>query len=312
MGNMASQRDKKRGQVACVVRVSPETVDAGADITLYGEVSCAPACDLRGRNILIKDHAGVDAGAVRLTRFDGKTNETDDFSVKAPIQPGRYTWTAMCPAVVIEGVSYGEATSQISFAVKPHTTSVVVWDVPSAVAIGESFRPKIGCKCSSECQLADRDFGVYDQNGTRVANGSLSGDLWPGTSLYSAEVELQAPAAEGLYTWSVKCPGWDAEIPHGEGSTSFGVQVVGRPAYVVKIETVDKISQTPLSGAYVVMHPYRAITDEHGIAELRVARGTYKLFVSQSSYLTFDLPLDVTADVTAKAELDVEPVTERN
>jgi hypothetical protein len=82
--------------------------------------------------------------------------------------------------------------------------------------------------------------------------------------------------------------------------------------YVVKIETVDKISQTPLSGAYVVMHPYRAITDEHGIAELRVPRGVYKLFVSQSTYLTFDLALEVIADVSAKAELDVEPVTERN
>jgi hypothetical protein len=33
-------------------------------------------------SILIKDHAGVDAGTVGLTRFDGKTNETDDFSVK--------------------------------------------------------------------------------------------------------------------------------------------------------------------------------------------------------------------------------------
>jgi hypothetical protein len=78
------------------------------------------------------------------------------------------------------------------------------------------------------------------------------------------------------------------------------------------VEAIDKVTGTPLSGARVVMHPYRAITDERGRAELRVAQGLYKLFVTQSRYLTFDLSVDVTADVTARAELELEPVTERN
>jgi hypothetical protein len=60
------------------------------------------------------------------------------------------------------------------------------------------------------------------------------------------------------------------------------------------------------------MHPYQAITDDRGIAEVRVAKGTYKLFVSQTRYIAFGLPLEVTADVTTRAELDMEPVTERN
>jgi hypothetical protein len=80
----------------------------------------------------------------------------------------------------------------------------------------------------------------------------------------------------------------------------------------VTVETVDKISQSPLSGARVVMHPYRAVTDERGVAEVRVARGVYKLFVSQSRYLTFGLPVEVMADITTRAELDLEPVLERN
>jgi len=54
------------------------------------------------------------------------------------------------------------------------------------------------------------------------------------------------------------------------------------------------------------------VTDEHGRAEVRVAKGTYTLFVSQTRYLTFGVPIEVTADMTARAELDVEPVTERN
>ena len=85
-----------------------------------------------------------------------------------------------------------------------------------------------------------------------------------------------------------------------------------RPEYVVTVETVDKASQTPLSGARVVMHPYRAVTDERGVAEVRVAKGAYKLFVSQTRYVTFGLPLEVTADMTARAELELEPVLERN
>jgi hypothetical protein len=195
----------------------------------------------------------------------------------------------------------------------PHTTNVVAWDIPSAIVVGERFRIKIGMKCSNECNLANSDFGIYEQEGTRVATGTLPGDCWPGTTgLYVAEVELEAPAAEGLYTWSARGPGSDVEIPHGEGSISFGVRVVSHPQYLVTVETVDQVSQTPLSGARVVMHPYKAVTDERGIAEVRVSKGAYKLFVSQSRYLTFGLPVEVDADMTTRAELYVEPVTERN
>ena len=78
------------------------------------------------------------------------------------------------------------------------------------------------------------------------------------------------------------------------------------------VQTVDMVSQTPLSGARVVMHPYRTITDERGVAELRVAKGAYKLFVSQTSYLTFGLPIEMTGNMTVRAELELEPVLERN
>lgn len=309
---MASQSDKTRGQVTCVVDVSPEVVDAGAEMTLHGKVSCFPACNLRGHTLLVKDQAGAHAGSVELTGFDGETNESGEFVVKAPVKAGEYTWLAVCPAVVKEGISYMEASTPISFTVKPHTTSVVAWDIPSAVVVGERFRTKVGIKCSNECHLTNRDFGIYDHEGAQVATGTLSGGRWPGTGLYAAEVELEAPAGEGLYTWSVKCPGLDVGIPHAEGSISFGVRVVSHPECLVTVETVDKVSQTPLSGARVVMHPYRAVTDERGVAEVRVAKGAYKLFVSQTRYLTFGLPVEVTADMTARAELDLEPVPERN
>jgi hypothetical protein len=310
---MASQSDAMSGHTTCAVDVSPDVVDAGAEMMLRGKVSCSPACDLRGHTLLITDQAGADAGRVELTEFDGVTNATREFVLKAPVQAGGHTWLAVCPAVVKEGVSYADGSTPFSFTVKPHTTSVVAWDIPSAIVVGERFRIKVGIKCSNECHLTNRDFGVYDHDGAQVATGTLPGDRWPATTgLNVAEVELEAPAGEGLYTWSVRSPGSDVGIPHAEGSISFGVRVVNHPEYLVTVETIDKVSQTPLRGARVVMHPYRAVTDERGVAEVRVAKGAYKLFVSQSRYLTFGLPVEVTADMTARAELYLEPVPERN
>ena len=195
----------------------------------------------------------------------------------------------------------------------PHTTSVVVWDIPSAIVAGERFRVKVGVKCADECDLTNAGFGIVDEQGTQLATGTLPGDLWPGsTGLYVAEVELAAPTTEGLYTWSVTIPASEAEIPHAAGSASFGIRVVSQPDYLVTIEAVDEADHAPLRGARVVMHPYRAVTDDRGIAEVRVAKGSYQLFVSQTRYITLGLPIEVHADMTARAELSVEPVLERN
>ena len=104
----------------------------------------------------------------------------------------------------------------------------------------------------------------------------------------------------------------DRGIPHAEGSVDFGLRVVGHPECLVTIETVDKVTQLPLSGARVVMHPYRVVADKHGVARVRVAKGAYTLFVSQTNYLTCGLPVEVTEDMTSRVELDLEPVLERN
>src|SRR5262245_26024550 len=108
-----------------------------------------------------------------------------------------------------------------------HTVNVVAWDVPSAIVAGERFRLKVGIKCASECDLTNSDFVVFDHEGTQLTRRTMPGDCWPGTTaLYVAEVELEAPAAEGLYAWSAQSPSTalgaspesDVEIPHAEGS----------------------------------------------------------------------------------------------
>ena len=154
--------------------VSPDVVDAGADMTLHATVSCSPACDLRGHTLSIKDQAGADVGSVELTEFDGATNKTGEFVVKAPVDAGEHTWVAVCPAVVKEGVSYAETSTPISFTVKPHTAHVVAWDVPSAIVAGERFTMKVGIKCSNDCDLTNSDFGIYDHEGAQRRHGDAA------------------------------------------------------------------------------------------------------------------------------------------
>jgi hypothetical protein len=310
---MASLREERRGETTCAVGVSPEVVEAGAEVTLTAKVSCSPGCDLRGQTVLLRDEAGSELGSIELTEFDGEATHGGPLVVKAPLKPGQHTWLAVCSAAVKQDQARIDTSTSVAFIVKPHTTHVVAWDVPSAVEPDERFTLKVDIRCSNACDLANARFGVYDHEGALVATGALGDDAWPGTTaLYVAEVAAQAAVNEGLYTWHVRGPHTDSEMPHAEGSVSVGVRVVRHPEYLITVAAVDRIDRTPIEGARVVMHPYRTVTDKRGIAEMRVASGDYKLFVSQTRYLTFGLPIEVTADMSATAELDLEPEVERN
>ena len=117
---MAAENDMTRTISACSVEVSPSEVDAGADMTLKGKVSCSPAGDLRGKTLLIKDQDGAVAESVELTEFDGETNETSEFVVKAPVRPGAYTWLAVCLAHATAGMSHEETSAPFSGSPKVH------------------------------------------------------------------------------------------------------------------------------------------------------------------------------------------------
>ncbi len=289
------------------VEVSPSEVDAGADMTLKGKVSCSPTGDLRGKTLLIKDQDGALAGSMELTEFDGEVSETMPFVVKAPPTPGAYTWLAVCPPDATRGVSREETSTPFSFTVTPHSTRVVAWDVPSAIECGRKFSIKFGVKCSSECRPDGWVLEVGDHDGKRLAMATLSDDTWPDTAaLYYTEVELTAPDTEGLYAWEARAraPGLDA--PHTECVARFNVTVVPTPECVLRVEAIDMESQTPVKGARVVVHPYRAVTDECGVAEVSVPKGAYRLFVSGGSYFPFRTDCEVKTDITLRAELRLD------
>lgn len=191
----------------------------------------------------------------------------------------------------------------------PHHARVVVWGAPAAVERGERFSVRIGAACSSRCSPAGWRVEVRDQRGERLAAATLGDDPWPGAdALRHAEAALVAPDAEGLHTWEATVLTEGLETVHTAGRARFGVRVVSAPACRLTVVAVDAESGEPVAGARVVAHPYRAVTDERGAAELRVAAGRYRLFVSGRGSVPFRFDGEVQADTTIRARLarDVE------
>jgi len=192
-------------------------------------------------------------------------------------------------------------------AAAPHAVELTVWDVPAAAEAGERFAVSVGARCSAGCDLGGRELSLFDQEGSPAGTVKLGHAIWPGTeALYFAEVEARAPLEAGSHQWEAKIAGWDAELPHAPGSFPLMVRVVTAPDCEVTVRAVDREKQTPIKGARVVMHPYRAVTDDNGIARVRVARGHYDILVSGSQYMPACASVEVTADMITSAELDAD------
>lgn len=208
---------------------------------------------------------------------------------------------------------------------EPHSRQIVVWDVPATIERGAAFRLKAGVRCEAACEPDPWRVEVRDHDGKTIADAELNVEAWPGTAaLYYAELELEAPAAEGLHAWTAVAPaaaGSEAGEPyaergksaparpavaHGEASASFNVRVVPTPECRLTVVALDRQQQTPIAGARVVVHPYRASTDADGVAEIGLPKGPFRLFVSGREHLPFRTDGELTADTTIRAELDLD------
>jgi hypothetical protein len=190
---------------------------------------------------------------------------------------------------------------------EPHNISVIVWDVPSAIECSAKFSLRIGVKCPFECRHDEWLIEVNDHNGNQNACTSLSDEPWPDTTaLYYAEMELTAPDSTGIYSWVAKVPAIEKDISHTECAAGFNLRVVAKPECILTVEAIDSESQSPVAGAKVVVHPYRTTTDKNGMAQVRVPKGEYRLFVSGKNYFPFRSEREVQSDMTIRAELAVD------
>ncbi len=295
-----------------VTQSSPMEVDAGADIALKVKVSCSSGCDLRGKTIRVVDGDGAAAKLVALTGFEEGINETDEFTVEAPVEVGEYDWSVVFPAQEVGGVLHGESGTSVTFNVKPHSTSMAVWDVPSPIAFGDKFTIKVGVKCSAECNLSGQEIRVYGPRGKKVAVVALGANPWPGTrALYWVEVGLEAPAVRGRYSWRSRFPKPDLELPHEGASCRFTFTAATPPEHVVTVHVISQETKRPLKNANVLLraqrgYPYRGCTDGGGVATVGVPKGQYTVCASKGDeYETFQTRVDVVDDLTVKAELSV-------
>ena len=294
-----------------MIESAPSEVEAGNEIPLRVKVSCPSACDLLGKTVRILAQDSTVAKEVTLASFEEDINETDEFTVKAPTELGACIWSVVFPAQEVAGALHEESSTPVVFSVKPHSTSMAVWDVPSPIAFNDKFKIKVGVKCSAECKLTGKEIRIYGRKGKKVAAVVLGDVPWPGTSaLYWAEVELEAPGVQGDYRWRVKLPEPDLELPHEGASYHFAFTTARPPEHVVTVEVIGQDTKAPIRNAHILLrpqsgYPYKAYTDEAGMAKLEVPKGKHELFVSESDCETFQASVEVADDVAIKTELSV-------
>jgi hypothetical protein len=287
----------------------PAEYPAGADMALRVRVSCSLACDLRGKTVkVVTPGAAIREMRVELTELDGEKTETGDFVVKAPAQPGQYTWTVLLPAFTKKGVRHEQSSAAFDFTVKAHQVYMSVWDVPSPVTTGDKFMVTVGAKCSAGCSLGGSPFIIEDSNGVQLAAGSLWHEELPqARNLFWAEQELVAPPEEALYEWRARVVTTDLKLQHEVTPREFPFFAARPPDHVATVEVVDKYKQTPLKNAAIFLDRRRATTDEHGIARLEVTKGTHELHVTRDHYEPLQMAVEIDGDATLKAELRFDP-----
>ena len=304
--DIALQEDDRQRLDSIAVEILTSDIDVGSEVWLKATISCGESRDLTGATLVIKDHEGKEVATAEVA-YDGYANRTERITVTAPATPGIYEWTATVPAFETETDEYGETSAPIPLEVNVFKTHVLVWDIPPTIVAGETFRFKVGMRSSSGGSLAGRAGTVIDHNDNQVSEFAVGDETRPGTdALYFGELALQAPAETDQFQWRVMVPASDEEPPHREGAATFKFRVVPQPDSLVTIEVVDREEQAPIKGCTVVMHPYRALTDENGVAQLRVPNGSYSVVVSGKRHIAARRTLEVDGDTNSRAELDFD------
>jgi len=295
----------------CTVEVSPDEADAGTDITLKVQAAYSGKGSLRAPRVSIRDREGAELAQAELAKGDDDAYVSEDIVVAAPRSAGEHLYRAVVLAAGKDGALQEQASSEVRFVVKAHEAALNVWDTPSTVVAGSRFKFMVGARCSAACCLAGHGLAVFDQQGAQVGEAKLGSEIWPETeALYVAEVEAEAPPVAGAHQWEVRTAAWDCELPHEAGAVAVSLRVVAVPDCEVTIAAVDKEQQTPIKGARVVMHPYRAVTDENGVAKVKVVKGQYDILVSASKYVPVATTVEIAADMVTRTELDVDPTWE--
>jgi hypothetical protein len=198
----------------------------------------------------------------------------------------------------------------------PHAASAVAWDVPSPVAVRQSFVIKVGVACPASCRLAGLAVSVRDQSGRVVGDTLLSDQPWPGTAaLYWGELTLTAPDTPGLCQWTVQFHDRRAAtgFAHDAAAAPFSFRADPLATRRITVTVNEPETGRPIRGAQVWAGVYGAVTDDEGVARFKVPDGVYALTVVGDGWggppRTVDVCDDLALDITA---VRVPTAAERN
>lgn len=113
------------------------------------------------------------------------------------------------------------------------------------------------------------------------------------------EVHLEGPGDEGHHQWVVRFPGTALELAHEEPSFAFGFRSAPPPEHTVTVEVIGRDAKSPLEMSLVVVNPYRAQTDEAGVARIAVPKGEYDLNLAKNDYTALRAMLELGGDLIA-------------
>ena len=285
----------------------PEEIDAAADFSVAVRVASSCGCDHSAApfKILERDHVRAVGELPNLT---GENHDTAEIGMTAPEQVGEFEWILVVPAYEIEGLVHEETSLPFSFRTRRHGTGVAAWDNPSPVVIGETFRLKVGAKCTAACALTGNTIEIQDETGAHVASAVLGETPWQGTTaLYWAVVEAAAPTEPGIFSWSLNFRAAESRVPHGSAACAFSFVTVLPPEHMVSVKVVERGTDLPVHDAHVRLGAYRGSTDETGLARFAVHTGEHRVFVWKPGYDTPERTIDVRKDGHVRIEAAVLP-----
>ena len=277
------------GAARVVVWDVPAAIERGKRFTVRIGLTCPDARRSDGWQVEVRDHEG--GSQATATVGEEPWPGTDalyhaEVALVAPEAEGLYTWEAAAvtgaAAAVVDRSATGGGTAEPSGVAETGGTGE-----PSGVA---------------------ETGGAVEPGGVAATGGAAEpgGVVTTGGAAEPGRVATTGGAAEpsgAVEPDGMADPGGAADA-HTDGRARFGVRVVSAPACRVTVVALDAASRTPVEGARVVAHPYRAVTDERGMAELQVPAGEYRLFVSGRGCIPFRFDGAVTADTTIRAELE--------
>ena len=268
--------DAASGAVRVVVWDVPAAIERGKRFTVRIGLTCPDARRSDGWRVEVRDHEG--GSRATATVGEEPWPGTDalyhaEVALVAPEAEGLYTWEA----TVVTGAA--AATGDRS-------------------ATGGTAEPG-GVAATGGAAEPGR---VATPGGAAEPSGAVEPDGAAGGPQVDELGGVQEPRGAAEPDEAAE-PGGVADA-HTGGRARFGVRVVSAPACRVTVVALDAASRTPVEGARVVAHPYRAVTDQRGMAELQVPAGEYRLFVSGRGSIPFRFDGAVTADTTIRAELE--------